>query len=157
MVCNWWVVQSWGAGLCLLESVSDMDTIGLQALSMACRKSRKPLLSSGMVLCRGMAPQCCWTLASVKLIAERRAVPAESGIARRDIGLHAVLQTGLPCAAERGCGDLQEDGTMVLLDFGQCKALSAERQAALARLVVAMDQGWPAGIVRAMKVTRDLG
>ena len=55
------------------------------------------------------------------------------------------------------CGDLQEDGTMVLLDFGQCKALSAERQAALARLVIAMDQGWPAGIVRAMKVTRDLG
>ena len=43
---------------------------------------------------------------------------------------------------------------MVLLDFGQCKALSAERQAALARLVIAMDQGWPAGVVRAMKVTR---
>ena len=45
---------------------------------------------------------------------------------------------------------------MVLLDFGQCKALSAERQAALARLVIAMDQGWPAGIVRAMKVTRSM-
>ena len=45
---------------------------------------------------------------------------------------------------------------MVLLDFGQCKALSAERQAALSRLVIAMDQGWPAGIVRAMKVTRNL-
>ena len=55
------------------------------------------------------------------------------------------------------CGALQEDGTMVLLDFGQCKALSAARQAALARLVIAMDQGWPAGIVRAMKVIRDLG
>ena len=54
------------------------------------------------------------------------------------------------------CGILQEDGTMVLLDFGQCKALSAARQAALARLVIAMDQGWPAGVVRAMKVTRNL-
>ena len=46
---------------------------------------------------------------------------------------------------------------MVLLDFGQCKALSAARQAALARLVIAMDQGWPAGVARAMKVTRGLG
>ena len=66
--------------------------------------------------------------------------------------MHAVLQGGPLGAAERLCGALQEDGTMVLLDFGQCKALSAARQAALARLVIAMDQGWPAGVVRAMKV-----
>ncbi|CAL5224036.1 g6658 [Coccomyxa viridis] len=46
---------------------------------------------------------------------------------------------------------LQEDGTLVLLDFGQCKALTAERQAALARLVIAMDQGWPADVAQATK------
>jgi predicted unusual protein kinase regulating ubiquinone biosynthesis (AarF/ABC1/UbiB family) len=45
----------------------------------------------------------------------------------------------------------QEDGTLVLLDFGQCKALSAARQRALARLVIALDKGWPSGIVAAMK------
>ena len=39
----------------------------------------------------------------------------------------------------------------MLLDFGQCKALSAARQAALARLVIAMDRGWPADIARATK------
>ena len=46
---------------------------------------------------------------------------------------------------------LQEDGTLVLLDFGQCKALTAERQAALARLVIAMDRGWPADVAQATK------
>ena len=46
---------------------------------------------------------------------------------------------------------MQEDGTLVLLDFGQCKALTAERQTALARLVIAMDRGWPAGVAQATK------
>jgi hypothetical protein len=40
----------------------------------------------------------------------------------------------------------------VLLDFGQCKALTAERQRALARLIIALDKGWPSGVVAAMKV-----
>ena len=39
----------------------------------------------------------------------------------------------------------------MLLDFGQCKALTADRQAALARLVIAMDRGWPLGVVQAMQ------
>lgn len=39
----------------------------------------------------------------------------------------------------------------MLLDFGQCKALSATRQRALARLVIALDRGRPAGVVAAMK------
>ena len=47
---------------------------------------------------------------------------------------------------------LQDDGTLVLLDFGQCKALSAPRQRALARLVIALDRGWPSGVVAALKV-----
>lgn len=40
----------------------------------------------------------------------------------------------------------------MLLDFGQCKALTAERQRALARLIIALDKGWPSGVVAAMKV-----
>ena len=47
---------------------------------------------------------------------------------------------------------LQDDGTLVLLDFGQCKALSATRQRALAKLIIALDKGWPSGIVAALKV-----
>ena len=39
----------------------------------------------------------------------------------------------------------------MLLDFGQCKALTADRQAALARLVIAMDRGWPTGVAQAMQ------
>ena len=54
------------------------------------------------------------------------------------------------------CEDLhlavQEDGTLVLLDFGQCKALTAARQRALARLIIALDKGRPPGVVAAMKV-----
>lgn len=45
----------------------------------------------------------------------------------------------------------QEDGRLELLDFGQCKALTADRQAALARLVLAMDRGWPTGVAQAMQ------
>jgi serine/threonine protein kinase len=41
---------------------------------------------------------------------------------------------------------LQEDGNLVLLDFGQCKALSAARQETLARLYVALDGGSPADV-----------
>ena len=51
------------------------------------------------------------------------------------------------------CPD-QEDGTLALLDFGQVQALSAKRQRALARLVIALDNGWPPGIVAAMKVSK---
>ncbi len=47
---------------------------------------------------------------------------------------------------------MQEDGTLVLLDFGQCKALTAHRQRALARLIIALDKGWPSGVVAALKV-----
>lgn len=39
---------------------------------------------------------------------------------------------------------------MVLLDFGQCKALTAQRQRALAKLMIALDQGWPDRVVAAM-------
>ena len=46
---------------------------------------------------------------------------------------------------------MQDDGTLVLLDFGQCKALTAERQASLARLVIALDRGWPADVAHATK------
>lgn len=35
----------------------------------------------------------------------------------------------------------QDDGGVALLDFGQCKALPAARHAALARLIVAIDDG----------------
>ena len=35
---------------------------------------------------------------------------------------------------------IQEDGTLVLLDFGQVKALSLEGHAALARLIIALDR-----------------
>ncbi len=38
----------------------------------------------------------------------------------------------------------------MLLDFGQCKALTAERQRGMARLMIAMDRGWPDEIVAAM-------
>ena len=38
----------------------------------------------------------------------------------------------------------------MLLDWGQCKALTAARQRALAQLVVALDRGWTLGIVAAM-------
>ena len=44
----------------------------------------------------------------------------------------------------------QDDGRLVLLDWGQCKALTAARQRALAHLVVALDRGWTLGIVAAM-------
>ena len=37
----------------------------------------------------------------------------------------------------------QDNGDLVLLDFGQCKALPVERHLSLARLVVAMDDGDP--------------
>ena len=45
---------------------------------------------------------------------------------------------------------LQDDGRLVLLDWGQCKALTAARQRALAQLIVALDRGWTLGIVAAM-------
>eukprot|EP00884_Botryococcus_braunii_P006323 jgi/Botrbrau1/15692/Bobra.4_1s0069.1 len=45
---------------------------------------------------------------------------------------------------------LQDDGKLVLLDFGQCKALTAKRQRALAKLMIALDQGWPDQVVAAM-------
>ena len=45
---------------------------------------------------------------------------------------------------------VQDDGRLVLLDWGQCKALTAARQSALAQLVVALDRGWTLGIVAAM-------
>ena len=48
------------------------------------------------------------------------------------------------------CVRPQEDGSLALLDWGQCKALTAGRQRALARLVVALDRGWSLGIVHAM-------
>lgn len=38
----------------------------------------------------------------------------------------------------------------MLLDFGQCKALTAQRQRALAKLMIALDQGWPDRVVAAM-------
>lgn len=41
----------------------------------------------------------------------------------------------------------------MLLDFGQCKALTAERQRALAHLIIALDRGWPSGVVAAMKAS----
>jgi hypothetical protein len=44
----------------------------------------------------------------------------------------------------------QEDGGLALLDWGQCKALTASRHRALARLYVALDRGWSLGIVAAM-------
>jgi len=44
----------------------------------------------------------------------------------------------------------QEDGDLALLDWGQCKALTASRHRALARLYVALDRGWSLGIVAAM-------
>ena len=45
---------------------------------------------------------------------------------------------------------VQDDGRLVLLDWGQCKALTAARQRALAQLVIALDRGWTLGIVAAM-------
>lgn len=47
---------------------------------------------------------------------------------------------------------VQEDRTLVLLDFGQCKALTAARQRALACLIIALDKGRPSVVVAAMKV-----
>ncbi|BDA51611.1 Protein ACTIVITY OF BC1 COMPLEX KINASE 8, chloroplastic [Coccomyxa sp. Obi] len=63
-----------------------------------------------------------------------------------------MLQQGL-FQADPHAGNLllQEEGTLVLLDFGQCKALTAARQRAIARLIIALDKGRPSGVVAAMK------
>ena len=45
---------------------------------------------------------------------------------------------------------LQEDGKLVLLDFGQCKALPLHRHRALARLIIALDGGDPLAVTLAM-------
>ena len=45
---------------------------------------------------------------------------------------------------------VQDDGKLVLLDFGQCKALSATRHKALAQLIVTMDEGNKLAIALAM-------
>lgn len=45
---------------------------------------------------------------------------------------------------------VQNDGRLVLLDFGQCKALPASRHKALAQLIVAMDEGNELSIALAM-------
>lgn len=45
---------------------------------------------------------------------------------------------------------MQDDGKLVLLDFGQCKALSAARHKALAQLIVTMDKGNNLAIALAM-------
>lgn len=44
----------------------------------------------------------------------------------------------------------QEDGSIALLDFGQCKALPVARHHALAELIVAMDDGDDVRIALAM-------
>ena len=45
---------------------------------------------------------------------------------------------------------MQDDGKLVLLDFGQCKALSASRHKALAQLIVTLDEGNTLAIALAM-------
>lgn len=45
---------------------------------------------------------------------------------------------------------LQDDGRLVLLDFGQCKALSSTRHRTLAQLIVTMDEGNDLAIALAM-------
>ena len=45
---------------------------------------------------------------------------------------------------------VQDDDKIVLLDFGQCKALPAARQRALAQLIIAMDDGNELEIALAM-------
>lgn len=48
------------------------------------------------------------------------------------------------------CVVLQDSGNLVLLDFGQCKALPAARQKALANVIIAMDEGDDLEIALAM-------
>ena len=55
----------------------------------------------------------------------------------------AVDQAMATCA-------VQDDGTLVLLDWGQCKALSLERHVALCHLIRALDVGNADSIVAAM-------
>ncbi|KAK9822468.1 hypothetical protein WJX81_005700 [Elliptochloris bilobata] len=88
-------------------------------------------------------------LAGGDALARRRAAEAMTPLL--DALGHLMLRGGC-FHADPHAGQLllQEDGRLVLLDWGQCKALTAARQRALAQLVVALDRGWTLGIVAAM-------
>ena len=45
---------------------------------------------------------------------------------------------------------MQSEGSLVLLDFGQCRALAPDRHLAFAKLVIALDEGSTWEIVKAL-------